>query len=404
MKYMIFLGLIGLCVVRGRDLYDLYRDDISHSHTSSGSDSGSSWTLDDGPNGLYNWAKNFPHCGGENQSPIALGRPHRVVYVPKGKNNYNIPKEMGVVSSDSYLELFIYEDIHMPMQDEIFFNTTNQFSLFSIHFKWGYENWYGSDHSIDGVHFPIEVRFGFTNKKYKTIAESGQYPDGRIENSHFIKVDKYAKPNPVFDELLNLFSKVNGSSQTVPYQYIDKLPEWDWFRENDYYSYQGSLVFPPCSSAPYNVFITDFVINQAQMDALRSMRRPDGSDYGITWRTIQPQNQRKVTYVTRDPKKSPKRKAQHEKRWDRRSGGSLRPGDYDSFSSWDDHFGDDWRHGGHDEFSSWDDFDAPSSLEGDRFRHHGMYEDDFYGPRRSAGRGRFPDLPGVRHRPGHGYA
>merc|ERR1719342_1602194 len=85
---------------------------------------------------------------------------------------------------------------------------------------------------------------------------------------------------------------------------------------------------------------------------------------------------------------------------DRRSGGSLRPGDYDSFSSWDDHFGDDWRqggddwrHGGHDGFSSWDDFDAPSSWEGDGFRHHGMYEDDFYGPRRSAG---------VRHRPGHG--
>ena len=34
-----------------------------------------------------------------------------------------------------------------------------QFELLQFHFHWGYNNYHGSEHTVDGAKFPLEVKF-----------------------------------------------------------------------------------------------------------------------------------------------------------------------------------------------------------------------------------------------------
>merc|ERR1719391_368576 len=489
---LILIGLSSLCLVSGRDFHDYpVRDFAPRSRSGS-----APLPLDvgDSPNGPYNWYKTFPLCGSDSQSPIALGRPDKVAYVPRGENNYNIPKEMELVGTDTFLELSIFDDINKPIPDDVYFNTTERFKLEKVHIIWSMAKYFGSEHSVNGVHYPIELQFIFIDQRFRSPAEATPHPGARMVNSIFLRSEKNAKDSRQFEKMLEGMRIINGTSKAVPINFVDEFPMWQKFRADDYYTYQGSFTFPPCLDAICNVFLSNLVISERQVEEVRYMRRSDGSLYTDLVRPIQPLNQRKVTYVTRVIKHSDQREDEYQ--WEgsnyetvdgsrpngygqiaslgdfdfnsrrysdvnddhrsngygqiaslgdfdvdrpRYSGHSMRHGDFDRFSSWDDdHFGDDWRHGdddwGHGELrrisswdddhlgddwrhrdddwghggpkriSSWDDFDGFSPLEDNRVRHHGMY-DDFHGLPRSAGRnrGRFADLSGARHRPGHGY-
>ena len=58
-----------------------------------------------------------------------------------------------------------------PLRDDIY-------ELIQFHFHWGTANNVGSEHSIDGTFYPMEVHLVHRNSKYSTIAEALMNVDG----------------------------------------------------------------------------------------------------------------------------------------------------------------------------------------------------------------------------------
>lgn len=161
------------------------------------------------------------------------------------------------------------------------------------HFHWGPTPAAGSEHTINGRSFPMELHLIHRNHKYDTLEQAFKKPDGLLvlgvmfqlheDNNTYLSMFR-------LEELTeNVTTRVVISGARVGWKNL--LPA---DAATNYATYEGSLTTPPCSEVVrWVVFPTPLNVSEYQLDLLRHIVPGNV-------RPTQPYNGRKVQYSWSD--------------------------------------------------------------------------------------------------------
>jgi carbonic anhydrase len=119
-----------------------------------------------------------------------------------------------------------------------------------FHFHWGSTNSYGSEHTLNGVRFPLEIHLLFYNSVYNSTAEARDRPKGLAVIGIFYDITSNPeyRPNPFSKYLFEIITP--GMNVTLLDNERFSLKEVVGGPiDFSYLTYRGSLTTPPCSQS-----------------------------------------------------------------------------------------------------------------------------------------------------------
>uniref|UniRef100_K7FEU7 Carbonic anhydrase n=1 Tax=Pelodiscus sinensis TaxID=13735 RepID=K7FEU7_PELSI len=254
------------------------------------------------------WKDLAQGCGGDNQSPINIDR-HKVQRDSNlGDFHFEgydqAPPAMWKLSNDGHTVIKRGES----MSEHI--NITRgglleKYRALQFHFHWGNLKGNGSEHTIDGHQFPMELHLVHMNTKYKTFREAKGHPNGLAVLGFLFKVSHAdnSNYNTIVAGLKNISHPGDFVDLASTFCLNNLLPSVAHLSK--YYRYQGSLTTPDCAEAVvWTVFEEPIAISQSQLNAFVNtlhFRTNGTSPVKMTdnFRPPQPLKNRKV-YASKD--------------------------------------------------------------------------------------------------------
>lgn len=145
------------------------------------------------------------------------------------------------------------------------------YKLAQFHFHWGSDDTKGSEHTVDGKAYPLEIHFVHHDTSVVGVKEALNRPNGLAVLGVFAKIGD--KPNEGLNKLLEKFNETDykGKSATIN-QFTVKsiLPS----NTKDFARYSGSLTTPPCSEVVvWTVFKEPITVTSEQMRMFRELNK-----------------------------------------------------------------------------------------------------------------------------------
>jgi len=176
------------------------------------------------------------------------------------------------------------------------------FCLYSFHFHWGKFNYKGSEHRINGRQYPLEAHFVHfnCNRSYEEIAALYSN-ESQVEAAEAAGIDYHELgvisimyevndednfSNPAFDAIFTILDDAHVPTAEVENDTcvqqgfnlkadldLKKLIPFDHgLMENGFFSYEGSLTTPPCTTdARWYLFKTTGCISTPQLMKFRDL-------------------------------------------------------------------------------------------------------------------------------------
>ncbi|XP_066924991.1 carbonic anhydrase 1-like [Clytia hemisphaerica] len=253
------------------------------------------WSFDpNSPIGPQHWAKTYPKCGGSSQAPIDI-KTADVVYNPKLKDirgasflkkanqfNYTISN----YGAAFYVTLTGQDTSKIPIY---IVHGDSAYRFSSLHFHWGSDSKKGSEHTIDGKEYPLELHLVLLN-----VDESATTDRMLIWAQLFeVKDTRNAKLDSIVNNLLK--AKKVGQTDNIPAFLLEDLLI-DQAAEK-YYMYYGSFTTPPCSEiVKYLVSSKISHVNEVQLEEFRKLlaSADEKTSMSDNYRPPQPINGRTV--------------------------------------------------------------------------------------------------------------
>jgi len=231
------------------------------------------------------WGTHFPHCSESHQSPIDLSR--------------------GFKSSDGKVNFFNYDKISRTShfhnnghsdQDEaddigdskmIGGPLDGDYKLIQLHFHWGANDSVGSEHTINGQRFPLEMHL---------VNKHAFNPNDLAVAGFLFQISPVDNPNlkGITDNLKKI-REAESESEVTDFSVQDLISAAS---QGPYFNYRGSLTTPPCSEiVNWIIFDTKIPISSAQLNQFRLTKGDDGVAVVDNFRPTQALNGRKVKYV-----------------------------------------------------------------------------------------------------------
>lgn len=218
-------------------------------------------------------------CEGDQQSPIDIDS-NLVTYdprlVPLSLNGYT-------TNTTIYAWNFTHDShtiiIYPPTSARLSVSGANLpgvFDLVSVHFRWGYNTHQGSEHTINGRKFPLEVQFVHRAQQSESTVIVSLLFNGQ-------KAD-----NPALEPLLTVLDQINDESISSQ-QIIDLSFLFPSDPSIYFYRYMGSLTTPPCTEGvTWIVLAKTIPISSKQMHVFFNNSSP------MNFRPIQKLNRRPI--------------------------------------------------------------------------------------------------------------
>lgn len=234
---------------------------------------------DYGREGPDTWPHAYDTCEGESQSPINI-RTSRLKYesslAPLSLNGYN-------ANMSAYIWNFTHNGhaivAYPPPLARLSMSgggLPDIFYLLQFHLHWGHNPFQGSEHTIDGRKFPLEVHFVHRASATNTLAVLG------------ILFERQQDDNPYLSELLSILNRTVNSSIAVAQQ-IDLSRLFPKSPNPKFYRYNGSLTTPPCTEGViWTILARPIRISDSQIRAFWSNEVP------FNFRPTQPLHSRRV--------------------------------------------------------------------------------------------------------------
>lgn len=251
------------------------------------------WSYSDST-GPSHWHKTFPACGGKNQSPIEID--DKISTVPEsiwtplkfhGYNNF--PKKMQI--QINYGSVQVRGNWHAqpivrggPLHDDYLFH--------HLHFHWGINDREGSEHTLHGKRYPVELHLVHYRGKYCRLSKASSHPDGLAVVAVFMEISENdnVKLRNFFREVVKV-SGHNSSINISPFPLNLMLPK----KIGKFYSYHGSLTIPHCNEVVTWIILNDTTeISSDQVKVFRELQYSDGQQILHNYRPLQNRNERKV--------------------------------------------------------------------------------------------------------------
>ncbi|XP_048873390.1 carbonic anhydrase 4a [Brienomyrus brachyistius] len=163
-----------------------------------------------------------------------------------------------------------------------------------FHLHWGKDGSPGSEHTVDGEQYPMELHIVHIKKQYTTLSEAQKDPTGLAVLGFFyeMSVNNNRNYDPITSALKNIIEA--GANATIPNMTLTSIiPPQETLTK--YFRYQGSLTTPNCAeSVVWTVFESTIPISMSQLSEFSKLKFQDGNPLAYNYRSVQPLNSRKV--------------------------------------------------------------------------------------------------------------
>lgn len=228
---------------------------------------------------------------GRRQSPIDLTHEAAV----KGMfplfvfNNYDQSLRNGsLVNNGHTIQVNIEEEYISVLGGGL----KNKYVLEQFHFHWG------SEHTIAGERYALEIHLVHRNSKYGTLTEAAEVKGGIAVVAVLFHVDEQS--NDSIGTILDVASSVKNSvNNYVRLANVLALESFLPKTRHEYFRYEGSLTTPVCAeSVVWTVFPESLPVSLAQLEEFKSTRDADNEELVLNYRPVQPLYARALVWVT----------------------------------------------------------------------------------------------------------
>ncbi|KAK3083677.1 hypothetical protein FSP39_001336 [Pinctada imbricata] len=213
------------------------------------------------------WYVDFPVCAGRMQSPVSIDTAK--VILDEELTMFNLRGYDNV----NRVNMTLQNNGH-TVQVDLMGNDMNvsgggvgdTFRAKQFHFHWGSEDRRGSEHDINGVHYPMEMHVVHYNARYQTFQNAVNKSDGLLVLGFLFEVGNH---NHHFDQIIHHFYQIAHKDDHVN---LPTFPLRSLFPDDMsvYYRYRGSLTTPPCfESVLWTIFKTTIKISEDQLMKFR---------------------------------------------------------------------------------------------------------------------------------------
>lgn len=164
----------------------------------------------------------------------------------------------------------------------------NRFIPREVHFHWGHSSDRGSEHTIDGQQFALEMHLVSFNERYGTVSNATDKPDGILAISQLFRSTAMAKKHffsDFIEQVRETGSEVEMTTHLCRFALdeIMQVPSDQW----NYVKYAGSFTTPPChGKVTWVVFLDVQPMAESQLYRLRQLQGLNGQ-IGDNFRPIQ---------------------------------------------------------------------------------------------------------------------
>jgi len=218
------------------------------------------------------WKNTWPACGWGQQSPIDI--PVDTIQVcldPLHIENLYWPQSNLILQNDYtgaalWLETQNYPILISggPLPKGIWFYAT------SLKFHVGVDDSTGSDHTLQGVPYPIEIEIELQSEEINNATSDAVL-------SFFVAVS--SDDNDAWEPIIQGLSRIKQGGSVTPVSFANLaalLPAYSTW-ETKYYSYLGTGSSPPCDAKVIRVIYTTFIrLSERQIHAFRLLQDANG--------------------------------------------------------------------------------------------------------------------------------
>ncbi|XP_073680006.1 carbonic anhydrase IV c [Garra rufa] len=212
--------------------------------------------------GPSEWKNYFPNCGGQRQSPINIVT-RKVKHDPKLTDfifeGHEKVFNMSVENHGHAAYFTIPQSVRIHGG-----GLSGIYKAVQFHLHWGENGGQGSEHSVDGEHYPMELHMVHIKEKYDSLREALNDSTGVAAFAFFFEVTSGQNKhlNRVIDALGNVRYEGN-STEIEDFRLTDIIPQAN---KLSYYRYLGSLTTPDCDQAVvWTVFKQTLPISKKQL-------------------------------------------------------------------------------------------------------------------------------------------
>ncbi|XP_069169750.1 carbonic anhydrase 2 isoform X1 [Procambarus clarkii] len=254
--------------------------------------SGEGWTYS-GQHGPRHWGSLFSTCAGKRQSPINIETANvkTEFWKPLKFKNYDDPPSRMRIKNNGHSAQVEMDAAAAPRFSEG--GLRGEYIFAQFHFHWGADSSMGSEHTIDGVRYPMELHLVHYNAAYGTLTEAIKRQDGLAVLGVMMEVSETDNPalTPLANALLNITQSGMFAELSSPYPLRAFLPN----NLQKFYRYEGSLTTPTCNEVViWTVFANAIPISEKQLRNFRSLIDEHHENLVNNFRPPQPLNNRKV--------------------------------------------------------------------------------------------------------------
>jgi len=228
-----------------------------------------------GDNGPAHWDHVSANCGGNKQSPIDIRAP---TYANLGKFTFagysEVPTDLELANNGHAIQ------VNVPQSRDITVSgggLVGTYKLVQFHMHWGSVDCMGSEHTVFGKHYPLEIHYVHYNTKYTDLTAALAYPDGVAVLGVF--VDTYDKSNKAFNKITDQLAEVRYSDGKVKLAQQFALDSFLPANKDNFIRYSGSLTTPNCNEVvTWTLFNDPILISHTQMNAMRAVSFDKSTD------------------------------------------------------------------------------------------------------------------------------
>ncbi|XP_015263362.1 PREDICTED: carbonic anhydrase 15-like [Gekko japonicus] len=226
--------------------------------------------------GPSHWKDITQSCGGDNQSPVNIERKKTQRDMSLDEISFEgydqAPAGRWKLLNDGHTVTMNLDGASAAEQINITKGgLQDTYRALQFHFHWGDVNKNGSEHTVDGHQYPMELHLVHMNTKYKTVNEAKGHPSGLAVLSFLFKVSVMDNTNynTIVAGLRNISHEGLSVDLASTFPLSNLLPNMGLLSK--YYRYKGSLTTPGCEEVVvWTVFEEQIPISQSQLNAFVS--------------------------------------------------------------------------------------------------------------------------------------
>ncbi|XP_023273968.1 carbonic anhydrase 4 [Seriola lalandi dorsalis] len=163
-----------------------------------------------------------------------------------------------------------------------------------FHLHWGTNGGPGSEHTIDGEQYPMELHIVHMKQDYTDLTTALSDPEGVAVLGFFY--ERSNSGNRKYEPIINALQKIKATNANTSFSEVS-LTQLIPSEQNltSFYRYKGSLTTPGCTEAViWTLFENPIPLSMEQLKAFSDLKFHDGKPMVGTFRPVQPLNGRQV--------------------------------------------------------------------------------------------------------------